>query len=83
MSHPRRLRAWKVACVQTMQRNPSSFGSNVQPRSSGIGPERASIGSGSRNTSPSLPRCHGLGYLRGQIAWAIARISSSVNLSSQ
>lgn len=46
MFQPRRLRARKPACVQTMQRNPSSFGSNIQPRPAGIGPARASIGAG-------------------------------------
>ena len=51
MFQPRRLRARKPACVQTRQRNPSSFGSNVQPRPSEMGPERVSIGSGSRSTT--------------------------------
>ena len=37
--------------VQTMQRNPSSFGSNVQRSPRGIAPVRASIGSGSRRAT--------------------------------
>ena len=46
--------ARKPACVQTRQRNPSSFGSNVQPRPIGIVPVRASIGSGSRRPTRAL-----------------------------
>jgi hypothetical protein len=48
MSQPRRLRARKLACVQTRHRKPSSFGSNLQLAPRGICPARASIGSGSR-----------------------------------
>jgi hypothetical protein len=43
MSQPRRLRARKPAWVQTRQRKPSSFGSNVQPVPLGIESARASI----------------------------------------
>jgi hypothetical protein len=52
----------KPPCVQTRQRNPSSFGSNSQPRPVGIGPDRASIGSGSRCCSFRTSR---LGPQRG------------------
>ena len=56
MSQPRRLRALKVACVQTRQRKPFSFGSNVHPGHRGISSERASIGSGSgRPTARAYP----------------------------
>ena len=51
MSQPRRLLARKTAWVQTRQRNPSGFGSNVQPLPWGIAPARASIGSGSRRAT--------------------------------
>jgi hypothetical protein len=47
MSHPRRLRAVNLPWLQTRQRKPSSFGSNVQRLPEGIVPARASIGSGS------------------------------------
>ena len=67
MSHPRRLRTWKVACVQTRHRKPSSFGSKIQPRPLAIASERASVGSGSRSTTSAEPTAsrHGLGYEGG------------------
>lgn len=51
MSQPRRLRARNAPWVQTRQRNPSNFGSNIQPRPRGIPSDRASIGSGSRGVT--------------------------------
>lgn len=53
---PRRLRTRSSPCVQTRQRNPSSFGSNNQSAPCGIGPDFASIGAGSRSTwRPTIP----------------------------
>jgi len=51
MFQPRRLRARNRSWVQTRQRKPSSLGSKRQPRPHGSGPERASIGSGSRTAT--------------------------------
>ena len=55
MSQPRRLLARKPACVQTMQRNPSSLGSKTQPVPQGIGPVPLSMGWGSRSTTVADP----------------------------
>ena len=70
MSQPRRLRARKPACVQTRQRNPSSFGSNVQPRPRGIA-------SGSGEHRFGQPQSHPLrAYYRGP-NWSAYRLTYS------
>jgi Alcohol dehydrogenase GroES-like domain/Alcohol dehydrogenase GroES-associated len=58
--------------VQTMQRNPSSFGSNVQPRPRGIVPARASMGWGSRSATFTEPIAAGMLQARLEAsAWAL------------
>jgi hypothetical protein len=56
MFHPRRLRTRSPSSVETMARNlnPSHLSSKDQPDPEGRGPQRASIGSGSRR-SQTLP----------------------------
>jgi hypothetical protein len=64
MFQPRRLRTFSPSCVQTMQRNPSSFGSNSQPLDVGITPLRVSIGSGSRRATGRAYRRRTLALLQ-------------------
>jgi hypothetical protein len=49
MFQPRRLRTCNPSSVETIARNPSHFSSKAHPDSEGSGPERDSIGSGSRS----------------------------------
>lgn len=51
MSQPRRLRARKPSCVQTMQRNRLALARTASRDRAGFAPAQASIGSGSRSTN--------------------------------